>query len=312
MGWINLLFLLVGIGVGIVGSRFYQRPQSKNDSEPSILMQELQQTLKQTQLAHHMAVEMGQFQAGFLARTSHELRSPLSSTLSLHQLILSDLCEGPAEEREFVTQAYYSAQKMLGLLDELTNVSKVEAGRIPLQIQPIQLLQIFEEVHQLTHLQAANRNLQFNMIAPEPELYVLADSRWLRQILVSLISTAMSLMETGSLQLLINPSSSSDYVDIWIEDQRPADAWQESIDLLQQPTHSDQLPELTLKSQKSLAATLKDDLDSKLRPSAGLSLLANKSLMEAMQGRLEILATPATETSLTRTQCSIRRGKLSA
>ena len=75
----------------------------------------LKEELKQTELALQMAAQMSQFKGGFLARTSHELRSPLSSLIGLHQLIVSDLCDDPEEEREFVAQAYQYALKLMGL-----------------------------------------------------------------------------------------------------------------------------------------------------------------------------------------------------
>ncbi|GBF84663.1 histidine kinase dimerization/phospho-acceptor domain-containing protein [Aphanothece sacrum] len=65
----------------------------------------LKQELEQTKLAYQMAVQLSQFKSGFLAKTSHELRSPLSTLMGLHQLILSDLCENHEEEREFIEQA---------------------------------------------------------------------------------------------------------------------------------------------------------------------------------------------------------------
>ncbi len=55
-----------------------------------------------------MAAQMGQYKAGFLARTFHELGSPLTSLISLYQLILSDLCDSPAEERDCIAQAQQS------------------------------------------------------------------------------------------------------------------------------------------------------------------------------------------------------------
>jgi signal transduction histidine kinase len=84
-----------------------------------------------------MAKEMSQFKAGFLARTSHELRSPLSSLIGLHQLILADLCDSPEEAREFVAQANASALKMVKLLDEVIAVSKTEHGTNRLELRSV-------------------------------------------------------------------------------------------------------------------------------------------------------------------------------
>ncbi|MGL5880139.1 MAG: sensor histidine kinase, partial [Xenococcaceae cyanobacterium] len=88
----------------------------------------LKEELKQTQLAYQMAIQWSQFKAGFLARISHELRSPLSSLIGLHQLILSDLCESPEEQREFLSQAHQSALKLMRLIDEVVDIAKTSYG----------------------------------------------------------------------------------------------------------------------------------------------------------------------------------------
>lgn len=249
----------------------------------------LKEELQRTRLAYQMATEMSQFKAGFLARISHELRSPLNSLIGLHQLILSDLCEDAAEEREFVAQAHTSALKLVGFLDEILNVSKTEYGSNRLDIQEVRLGELFGQVYNLTHLQAANRNLGLQITPPDPEIYVMADLRWLRQVLVNLVDTPLKMMEEGSVKVVANADSAAGYARIWIEDDRPANAWSEPIDLLQSVPKTE-LP-LTPK------ATL----------SPGLSLLINQTLLDLMKGRLEILAipSPGSESRLCRIQCSI-------
>ena len=109
----------------------------------------LKEELKQTQLAYQMAAQMSQFKAGFLARTYHELRSPLTSLIGLHQIILNNLCESPEEERQFLTQAYDSAQKLMKLIDELVAVSQAEYGTAQLEIRPLQLASVLAESNSL-------------------------------------------------------------------------------------------------------------------------------------------------------------------
>ena len=62
------------------------------------------------QIAYRQLLALERFKSGFLARTSHELRSPINTIVSLHQLILEDLCEGPEEEKEFIEQSKNAAQ----------------------------------------------------------------------------------------------------------------------------------------------------------------------------------------------------------
>ena len=95
-------------------------------------IEQLTTELENTQIAYQMAQEINQLKTGFLGRAAHELRSPLSSLISLHQLILFDFCESPEEEKQFLEHAYQSAQKLLEMIDELILVSKLDYGAIPL------------------------------------------------------------------------------------------------------------------------------------------------------------------------------------
>lgn len=263
----------------------------------------LQKALQQMELAYRMAVEMGQFQAGFLARTSHELRSPLNSIMSLQQLILTDLCDSPEEEREFIAQSYTAAQKLLNLLNETTNVSKLEHGSIELTLEPLSLTEMLSELENLTHLQARNRNLQLKIEKLDPDVYVTGDRRWLRQVLINLVTTPLYQMDSGTVYVSVHPAPDAGTVHIWVEDERPPEAWNEPANLLDQ-----------------LLTTKLEDLDPLLHAtdtgiSVGLTLAINQILMEKMHGSLVLLASPAIASDstsdeaapagITRVQCSI-------
>ncbi len=263
-------------------------------------IQPLKEELKQTQLAYEMAKEMSYFKGGFLARTAHELRSPLSSVIGMHQLILSDLCDSPEEAREFVAQANTSALKMVKILDEVIAVSKTEHGTNRIEILPLPLSQVFEDVHRLTHMQAANSNLQFEVVSPSPEIHVLADPRRLQQVLVGLVDTAIAKLsdrKEGSIKLSATCSPESKEVYIWLDVQCPTTAWSEVVDLLSTTPEMEKQPGTT----------------SEMSP--GLTLLMVQTVIEVMQGRLEVLplshveadTNSATE-SLTRLQCSMPLG----
>jgi hypothetical protein len=327
MGEMDLIYLVVGIGLGLLGSRFTRSIKEANKpivstsieepkepvvvtsvnelkepvvSTPSVPQgadrenpQPIEEELKQTQLAYEMAKQMSQFKGGFLARTSHELRSPLSSLIGMHQLILSGLCDSPEEEREFVAQANASALKMVKLLDEVINVSKTEHGTNRLELQSLQLAKVFDDLHLLTHLQATNRNLQLEVVSPDPEIHVLADPRRFQQVLVGIVDTAIAHMEDGTIQVSAARAPESKEVRIWIDVQSPNPHWSESVDLL----------------SKSSEMEVKSDETSEISP--GLTLLMVQSLVEVMQGRLEVLPVSSNSTgdsvteNHTRLQCSI-------
>ncbi|MEP0875522.1 HAMP domain-containing histidine kinase [Funiculus sociatus GB2-M2] len=273
-------------------------PQDANSNLEAIL-----EELKQTQLACNMATEMGQFKAGFLARTSHELRSPLNSLIGLHQLILSDLCDSPEEEREFIAQAQASALKLVKLLDEIIAVAKTQHGTNRLEIQPVQIANVFEQVYNFTHLQAANRSIGLEVSPPDPEIYVLADPRRLQQVVLNLVDSAIARMDGGSIRVSASPSPASDHLHIWIDVQGEGTShpWNEPVDLLNTEK----------KTEEQVKNPDKQPVKEPLL-SAGMNLLINQTLLEVMQGRLEVVAgqpadTPATSApaNTTRLQLSI-------
>ncbi|NEQ23109.1 MAG: HAMP domain-containing histidine kinase [Microcoleus sp. SIO2G3] len=302
MGEMDLIYLVVGIGLGVVGSRIARSskepasqvsvPQAmppeisqplqavkEESSPPNDELQPLKEELKQTKLAYQMAHEMSQFKSGFLARTSHELRSPLSSLIGLHQLILSDLCDSPEEERQFVAQANASALKMVKLLDDVVKVSKTEHGTNQLDIRSLSLTKVFEDVQRLTYMQAANRNLQLEVIFPDPEIYVLADAQRFQQVLLGIVDSAIAQMEEGSIRVSAASFSESKEVQILFDIQCPTELWSESIDLLSKPPEAE---------EQAIEVT---------KGSPGLNLLIAHSLAEVMQGRLELLSTSGEEAS---------------
>lgn len=241
----------------------------------------LREQLKQTQLAYYMAQEMSWFKAGFLARTSHELRSPLSSLIGLHQLIISDLCEDPAEEREFIVEANKSALKLVKLMDEVIAVAKTEHGTANLELQPINLEHHLLEVYNLTHLQATNRSLRLQISPPSSTVYVMAEPRRLRQVLVNLVDRAILKMQLGGISLSVAPvDPGSSQVTLWIDADCDPQEWVEPIDLLHHPV---------------------TEVHEKLSP--GLNFLLDQTILEVMGGKLE--AVEGIDANTTRLQCSL-------
>ncbi|MCU0534169.1 MAG: HAMP domain-containing histidine kinase [Hydrococcus sp. Prado102] len=230
----------------------------------------LKNELKKTQLAYQMATQINQFKTGFLARSAHELRRPLSNLIALHQIILSDLCENPQEERDFIDQAYQSAQKLLKILDDLIAVSKIEYGNVSLDIRPIGLSQVVGEVRQLIYLQAENRSLHLDISLPQPDVYVMADFQRLVQVLLSIVDTIVSNAREGQIRIVAYSFAQGKGC---IEVDCPVNIWQESLDLLTT------LPEPNLEAKSSLNLP---------EMSPAMRVQIAQTLLEAMGGSLQI------------------------
>jgi signal transduction histidine kinase len=237
-------------------------------------IESLKQELKQTQLAYQMAAQMSQFKAGFLARTSHELRSPLSSLIGLHQLILADLCESPEEQKEFITQAYNSAIKLMALIDEIVAVSKTEYGTDQLKMESLQLADIFTEVYNLTHLQAANRNLKLTIVPPDYSVCVYADRARLIQSITNLIDSGIALMKEGKIKLVMIAAENSAKIKLEINFDCSAQMWLEQSSI-EQPVIRNDLSEIR-------------DLVQNINLSPNMRLLLSQTLLETMGGSLNL------------------------
>lgn len=279
MNWSNWVYLGAGLALGLGFRGLFIRRESPSGSSPVPPVKKedtlaLLEQMKQTQLAYNMAREMSQFKAGFLARTTHVLRSPLNGLIGLHQLILSNLCENPEEEREFIFQAHERALKLLKLIDEILNVARTEHGTNKLNIQPLQLTELLQYVYDLTYMLAENRNFRFQVLPPSSEIYVLADPGWLRQVLVNLVETSISQMEEGDICLSAEASPGKKFVYIWLDVPTHAIPRTEPVDLMVLK------PEPNETNRENLVFA------------SGMKLLFNQSILEVMAGKLEIVPFP--------------------
>ena len=290
MNWTDFGWMGLGLGLGLGFGLIWQwgspkaSPAVRLTQEADLAEPHQPPAVQALQLAYQLATEMNQFKGGFLARTSHELRSPLNGMIGMQQLILSDLCDSAAEEREFMAQSNQSALKMIKVLDTVLEVARLEHGTLKMELQPLPLASLLQAVHDLTYLQAADRNLQFSMALPDPELYILADPKRLKQVLLHLIDEPIAQMQEGSVAVSVQVSAETGYAHIWIDSDRAAPL-SEPIDLLQKPAETAAIP------------------------SAGLNLLTSQMLVSLMQGTLTVsslLPTSADDAECRqRLQCSL-------
>ncbi|MEL6939995.1 MAG: HAMP domain-containing sensor histidine kinase [Cyanobacteria bacterium J06598_1] len=250
------------------------------------------------QLAYQRLLALERFKSGFLARTSHELRSPINTIVSLHQLILEDLCEGPEEEKEFIGQSKDAALKMLALFDQITAVSKLDIGREPAKLETVDLSFLLPEVDMLTTLQAANQNIRYRVSAPTEELEIFTDAKWLKNLLTSLIQDAIPL--TKFLTLTIEQTDQ--YIDIVIacDGTEPSSPYHTAENLQAELAAISQAADTEASAEKSERSPTKTH--SQKRPhnapiqlSTGLILATVHTALPLINGEL-IITEPTTET----------------
>ncbi|MDX2273377.1 MAG: histidine kinase dimerization/phospho-acceptor domain-containing protein [Cyanobacteriota bacterium] len=151
-----------------------------------------------------------EFQSELLVSIGHELRNPLSSQMGSLQLILSDLCDSPEEEREYVGAAKQSVEKLLKLLEDYTRLARHHLPIQPLSLEVLPLQPIFQDVYHLTLLQAHDQGIRYDwsMIqTPQPcDLVALADPHGLVQALLGICRWSIRRLRYGTMLLTAQPS----------------------------------------------------------------------------------------------------------
>jgi signal transduction histidine kinase/CheY-like chemotaxis protein len=145
--------------------------------------------------ARDEALKANQAKNAFLSSTSHELRTPLNSILGFTQLLeLSDLED---EDQESVQRILAAGRHLLGLINELIDIARIEAGELSVSLEPVVVGTLLGDVCELMAPLAAERNIELRQQCARPGLAVYADWQRLSQVMVNLISNAVKYNRRG-------------------------------------------------------------------------------------------------------------------
>jgi PAS domain S-box-containing protein len=131
----------------------------------------------------------------FLSRMSHELRTPLNSILGFGQLL--ELAELGEEDRESVTHILTAGRHLLDLIDEVLDIARIEAGRLTMSIEPVQVGEVVAQAITLIDPTARNRAIVINQGGDAVDALVRADRQRLLQVLLNLLSNAVKYNRLG-------------------------------------------------------------------------------------------------------------------
>lgn len=139
----------------------------------------------------------------FLANMSHELRTPLNAIIGFAQLLSSNTGL-PAEPRQQVQIINRSGEHLLNLINDVLEMSKIEAGRATLQLHAFDLRRLLEDILSMLSLRVQDKGLELTTeIAEDLPRYVRSDESKLRQILINLINNAIKFTEQGKISVRI-------------------------------------------------------------------------------------------------------------
>jgi PAS domain S-box-containing protein len=144
--------------------------------------------------------ELDQLKSSFLANMSHELRTPLNSILGFTDVIIEGL-DGPLTEQmeSDLKVVQKNGQHLLKLINDILDMAKIEAGRMTISPEPVDLVEVMDEVVQTTAPLAREKRLLLNADADSVNgLIVEADRMRLRQVLLNLVGNAIKFTERGT------------------------------------------------------------------------------------------------------------------
>lgn len=168
-------------------------------AEKDMLIGELEQAKAISDEARNRAEAANISKSRFLAQMSHELRTPLNAILGFSEVMKGEVF-GPhavPAYKDYSNDIHNSGQHLLGLINEILDLSRIEAGRYELNEEAVPLMGVVEDCHHLVKLRAQSRGIIIHEIF-EPELpRVWADERALRQICLNLLSNAIKFTPQG-------------------------------------------------------------------------------------------------------------------
>ena len=161
-------------------------------------MTERRRTEEALRMAREDAIAANLAKSEFLSRTSHELRTPMSAILGFGQLLELDEETLSPSHRAAVQQIMKAGRHLLALINDLLDISSIEAGATDMSIEAVDLDDVVQEVHALAAPIVATGGLSFQLEVAEPGLIAQADRRRLIQVLLNLIANAAKYNRSGT------------------------------------------------------------------------------------------------------------------
>lgn len=249
-------------------------------------MTELKLSEQELKRAWEEAEKANNAKSIFLANISHEIRTPINSIIGFTELIDYELTD--KNLKNYLASIKSSSKTLLSLIEDLLDLSKIEAGELSVKIEPTSIRSILKEIYQIFWLKFQEKQLGFTIFIPEdlPDILLIDELR-VRQILLNLISNALKFTEQGKIQVIFSfshPNEIKGYplIDLTI------DVVDTGIGI---PIEYQELIFEAFKQQ--------DEQDSRKYGGTGLGLAITKRLVQIMHGTIKLESQPGNGSKFT-------------
>ncbi len=159
---------------------------------------------KHLQEAIVQAEEASRLKSQFLANTSHELRTPLNGIIGFLKLVLEGMADDPEEQMDFIQEAHRSALHLLNIINDILDLAKIEAGKMELDLAPVKLGDLMNDLDDFTRNQAEQKSLSFEIEVPQTRdpIIVYGNYQRLLQILLNLVGNAIKFTHEGGITVV--------------------------------------------------------------------------------------------------------------
>ncbi len=158
---------------------------------------ELELTKRELTAAKEKAERSDRFKSSFLANMSHEIRTPLNAIVGFSRIIAD--CDNIEERREYYSIVEANNERLLGLINEILDLSKIESGIVDFSIEPVNLFDLCKEIYN-AHIFRCPQGVELIFEKYEPNLVISSDKNRLFQVYSNLIGNAFKFVSTGSVK----------------------------------------------------------------------------------------------------------------
>ncbi len=246
---------------------------------------DLESSYQELEIAKNKAEAANQAKSEFLANVSHEIRTPMNAVLGFADIL--ETKEKDYQKKHYISNIQTSGRTLLNLINDILDLSKIEAGKMVLQYSATSIQYLYKELHTLFSQKMQDKGVRFDLDVDKsvPNSLLLDETR-LRQILINLISNAFKFTENG-------------FVRVTASAQSQADSLQSQVTLILKIADSGiGIPEESL---QSIFDSFEQVKGQKLKEygGTGLGLSITKRIVEMMEGTIKLESTVSQGTTFT-------------